>query len=98
VNPTPSDDREIVKPGDQGARTRMDLLSVPAHELGHLAGLGDDRDPAHAADVMGESLATGTRRLPTQVDVRLALTADAAEFAQPAIPSTAGCRRPSQRC
>jgi hypothetical protein len=71
VDPTPRDDSEFAKPG-KGVRERMDLLSVVTHELGHLVGLDDDRDPGHAADVMGDTLAAGTRRMPTAADVWLA--------------------------
>ena len=65
VDPTPENDSEFVLPGDQGEMNRMDLLSVVAHELGHLIGL--DHDPDNS-NVMGETLATGTRRLPSGSD------------------------------
>jgi hypothetical protein len=59
VDPTPWDDAEFATPGDQGEQGRMDLLTVLAHELGHL--LGYD----HAEDgVMEESLLAGTREMP----------------------------------
>jgi hypothetical protein len=44
-----------------GASGGFDLLSVVSHELGHLLGLEHRGDHA---DVMGESLAPGVRRLP----------------------------------
>jgi len=47
----------------------MDLLSVIAHELGHLVGLDDDHDADRATNVMGDSLTAGTRRVPTTVDL-----------------------------
>ena len=47
------------------------------YELGHLAGLDyDDRVAVQAVDVMGNSLGTGARRLPTTADVRHALGVD----------------------
>jgi hypothetical protein len=78
VDPTPFNDREFVKPGDQGEQRHIDLLSVLAHELGHLVGL-DDHDAGHAADVMGESLGTGTRRMPTKADVGQVVLAGASD-------------------
>ena len=50
----------------------MDLLTVVMHELGHVLGLPDDSDLTSAADLMDETLATGTRRLPSAADVAAA--------------------------
>jgi Tol biopolymer transport system component len=36
VDATPSDDSEFTTPGNQGEQNRMDLLTVLAHEIGHL--------------------------------------------------------------
>ena len=47
----------------------MDLLSVLAHELGHVLGLDDLDMVHHEADLMAESLAPGVRRLPTAEEV-----------------------------
>jgi hypothetical protein len=69
VDATPRDDSEFRRQGDKRVRGRMDLLSVIAHELGHLVGLDDDHNAGHAADVMADSLAVGTRRMPTAINV-----------------------------
>jgi hypothetical protein len=56
VDPTPWDDSEFYRPGNQGEQRRMDLLTVIAHEVGHL--LGQD----HGQDgVMADTLSFGTR-------------------------------------
>ena len=47
--------------GDPVERNRMDLLSVVAHELGHVIGLDHDADESN---VMGDTLAPGERRTP----------------------------------
>jgi hypothetical protein len=60
VDKTPWEDSEFTTPGNQGEQGRMDLLTVPEHEIGHLLG----RD--HEADgVMDQALTAGTRRDPS---------------------------------
>lgn len=68
VDPTPLEDEEFAPNAvDDYAATRMDLLTVVLHELGHLAGL-DDLDPlAHFGDLMGATLDVGTRRVVTDM-------------------------------
>lgn len=65
VDLTPAWDEEFA-PGqaiDPRAVDRVDLWTVVAHELGHLAGL-DDLAESLAPDVMSETLPVGTRRRP----------------------------------
>ncbi len=57
VDLTPTSDLEFVRPGNQGEQSRMDLLTVVMHELGHVFGLDHDDD-----GVMAETLAAGVRR------------------------------------
>src|SRR5262249_30808910 len=65
IDPTPADDLEFSSLGVRPARGRMDLLTVAGHEMGHL--LGFDHDDAHDQAVMGETLAVGIRRMPTEL-------------------------------
>jgi uncharacterized delta-60 repeat protein len=74
VDSTPWDDSEFTTPGNQGEQNRMDLLTVLAHEIGHLLGHDHEED-----GVMLDTLATAIRRLPggetdwlTAVDVLFA--------------------------
>ncbi len=60
VDPTPHDDSEFLLAGDQGEQNRMDLLTVVMHELGHVLGFDHDEE-----GLMAETLAPGTRLLPT---------------------------------
>jgi hypothetical protein len=48
---------------ETAAAAGMDLMTVLAHELGHILGLG------HEEGVMEETLSAGTRRLPTAEDL-----------------------------
>ena len=59
--------RTTVHPGvlmavqDQHAASEMDLLSTVLHEMGNAMGFAED----HGEDVTGDTIAAGTRRLPT---------------------------------
>ena len=73
IDPTPGDDVEFDEPvstselrasGNSPAFGRIDLLTVVLHELGHVLGLGDLGNEEHAHDLLAETLAPGTRRLP----------------------------------
>jgi subtilisin family serine protease len=59
VDPTPGDDFEFLMPGNQGEQHRMDLLTVLAHEVGHLLGYEHEHD-----GLMAETLSAGTRWTP----------------------------------
>jgi hypothetical protein len=83
VDPTPGDDSEFTAPGDQGEVGRMDLLTVLAHEFGHVLGF------EHADDgVMIEALGPGTRIDPTSEEAAaVASIGDRPAAAAPAHPA-----------
>jgi hypothetical protein len=56
------------------AATKMDLLTVVEHELGHELGLVDLSASAAPGDVMDGSLGVGVRRLPSAADVDATFT------------------------
>ena len=60
LDPTPYNDSEFSTLGNQGEQRRMDLLTVLEEETGHLLGFDHEE-----TGVMGDTLATGTRRTPS---------------------------------
>ena len=100
VDPTPLQDEEFVdgvaRPGSAAAG-KLDLVSVIAHEMGHLAGLDD---VAAADDLMGGTFVPGQRRwettesvdpdrsLGTRDGLAFALRADDPVATDPAAPVT----------
>jgi hypothetical protein len=74
VDPTPHDDSEFVSVGHDHfelsaavggpAAAKIDLLTVVMHELGHELGLDDISADVLAHDIMTQTIASGTRRLP----------------------------------
>jgi hypothetical protein len=68
VDPTPSEDEEFgQRTANSTVSSRIDLLTAIAHELGHVAGLGDLDDVADS--LMDGRLELGTRRAPTSREV-----------------------------
>jgi hypothetical protein len=73
IDPTAEGDGWFVDPTSQpgsAATGQVDALTVVMHEMGHALGLPDE-----SAGVMSESLAAGTRNLPTPADVAAAFAA-----------------------
>jgi hypothetical protein len=68
IDPTPSDDGEFNGRPASAAQNRMDLLSVVAHEMGHL--VLQMEESAELNDVMTEALPVGVRRMPVAHDLK----------------------------
>jgi hypothetical protein len=69
IDPNPADDAAFNGAPDSPAQNRMDLLSVLAHELGHIVlNMGESTAPD---DVMTEALPAGVRQMPTPLDLGL---------------------------
>jgi hypothetical protein len=77
VDATPGQDEEYAGSGtslaavnrNSMAGTRIDLLTVITHELGHQIGLGDLSAPGDASDLMYGTISAGERRLPGSADI-----------------------------
>jgi hypothetical protein len=82
VDPTPEEDSEFLTPGDQGEQERMDLLSVIAHELGHLLGMEHEEE-----GLMAPTLSPGTRNL--DLEAAAPVMNPPAEGSQPAATADA---------
>jgi hypothetical protein len=73
IDPTPFSDEEFAS-GPRGllastpAARGMDLLTVLAHEMGHVLGLDHETTSRRLASVMEESLAAGLRLQPQPSD------------------------------
>jgi hypothetical protein len=90
VDPTPGDDSEYAGSGTKlaaldlfgAAGTRIDLLTVLTHELGHQIGLSDLAAPGSSDELMYGTIGAGERRLPGSDDAQAASgTAVAGAFA-----------------
>ncbi len=79
-----ADGQELIATPESAAYGRIDLLTVVAHELGHVLGLGDD----NGSDLMGEFLSTGIRRLPVAVVPASTASVDRSGHAEPAVAQT----------
>jgi hypothetical protein len=92
---TPADDGTLQANPAGAAAGQMDLLSVLAHELGHLLGLGDLDSDASAGDLMAETLPVGVRRVPagaaSQVAPMLASSA-----AVPSVAAAVSAQAPAE--
>jgi Ca2+-binding RTX toxin-like protein len=77
VDSTPGDDSEYAGSGSKLsatdnlglAGTRIDLLTVLTHELGHQIGLADISTPGSSSELMYGTIAAGERRLPGSDDL-----------------------------
>ena len=74
IDPTPQTDDEFA--GDiaqiPAAATHIDLLTVAAHELGHILGFANLADNNTLGTTMSNSLPDGLRRVPTALSTRTA--------------------------
>jgi hypothetical protein len=69
VDPNPASDSAFTPMASSPAQDHMDLLSVMAHELGHI--ILNMNEGSQPNDIMTEALLLGVRRLPTPQDLGL---------------------------
>jgi Ca2+-binding RTX toxin-like protein len=62
-------DRELLGTQSSDAFSHMDLLTVVMHELGHVLGFEDLDPEAYSHNLMSATLASGVRRLNTEVEM-----------------------------
>jgi hypothetical protein len=74
IDPTPGDDMEFNGQPGSPVQNHMDLLSVVAHEMGHIIlWMGESDQPDN---VMTEALPAGVRRMPRPADLGLLTPAE----------------------
>jgi hypothetical protein len=91
IDQTPADDLEFGNaPQGSAVAGRVDLLTVVAHELGHVLGLEDLAGEEHADAVMAEVLEPGLRRVPGAEQTAAVLAAVPGKAALPVSDVSSG--------
>jgi hypothetical protein len=75
VDTSPSDDVEFEGKIDSEVETRIDLLTVVMHELGHILGY-DDVISEYSNDLMNSTLEAGARQLDIEASKMIPLLTD----------------------
>ncbi|HEY0150071.1 MAG TPA: Ig-like domain-containing protein [Allosphingosinicella sp.] len=101
IDSTPGEDSEFAGSPLTGlagtaASTRVDLLTVVMHELGHQIGLGDSYAAGDADSLMFGTINAGERRLPGSGDAAAGGTGAVASTAYALAPVDIGTLKPGQ--